>query len=409
MKRLLWLALLVPVSAHADPVSLVAAAVSAFGTAIGGVVGAGLIMYAEVVAWGIVIAGVAAIGQKAKRKARDAFNESLRDRLVTVRGAAEYRRVVLGRQRVGGVLAFWGSTGPNKEKFAMVIALASHECDGVEAVYFNDELVWPPAGVTGDLVDAAITVAPYARTERDSFSEPFFGDGAQTAFTIQHPPVAGTVTAGFNSGGGEGGQWQPFTITSVVGTLVTLSAAPASGFNIDYQADVTTSYARVRAFLGAPGQTVDAAVQATFPEKWSATHPMSGCAGLAVIFDYNEDAFPTGLPAVSAVMRGAKVYDPRLDSTAGGTGPQRTTDPTTWTWSENPALLIGYVTTSSLLGRKAWSNVNITQMAVAANVCDIEVDYLTWGNLNANGGPLTTNGSTIRVAIPRRPSGVTTI
>jgi hypothetical protein len=51
----------------------------------------------------------------------------------------------------------------------------------------------------------------------------------------------------------------------------------------------------------------------------------------------------SGTPAASRrsawCSKGPPVYDPRLDSTyPGGSGAQRWTDETTWTWSENPAL-----------------------------------------------------------------------
>lgn len=44
----------------------------------------------------------------------------------------------------------------------------------------------------------------------------------------------------------------------------------------------------------------------------------------------------TGRPTFLWVLRGKRCYDPRLDSTVpGGSGPQRWSDPTTWTWTEN--------------------------------------------------------------------------
>src|SRR5262249_54042820 len=38
--------------------------------------------------------------------------------------------------------------------------------------------------------------------------------------------------------------------------------------------------------------------------------------------------------------RGVKLYDPRADSSVGGSGAQRWDDQSTWTWSENPAVAI---------------------------------------------------------------------
>jgi hypothetical protein len=290
---------------------------------------------------------------------------------------------VLGRQRVGGVVAFYASTGANKEQFVMVIALAAHECDGIETIYFDDT----PVTLAGEMVQTA----PYASTVPVSASDTLTGDNSTVVFTVSDAPISGTVSAVQTIGSGETQGTQLLPVVSVVGTTVTLGIAPAATtFEISYQHSVTTSYARVRQFLGAPGQTVESVVQSLFPTQWDSAHPMSGCAGLAVFFNYNEDAFPAGLPAVSAVMRGAKVYDPRLDTTAGGSGPQRANDSTTWAWSENPALLIRHYALHQLGGRLPAGSVNDVQVAVAANVCDEQVDYSTWGNaVDENGVPLT--------------------
>lgn len=48
----------------------------------------------------------------------------------------------------------------------------------------------------------------------------------------------------------------------------------------------------------------------------------------------------TGELTVTADVRGRKVYDQRLDSTAGGTGLHRLADPATWEWSDNPSLCL---------------------------------------------------------------------
>ena len=86
------------------------------------------------------------------------------------------------------------------------------------------------------------------------------------------------------------------------------------------------------------------------PSEWTAAHRLSGymCSLMAVEFDATK--FSGGPPKPGDVIKGARVYDPRLDSTyPGGSGPQRWADPAdtaafaaawpTWTWSENPYLL----------------------------------------------------------------------
>ncbi|MFO1286791.1 MAG: hypothetical protein U1F49_09805 [Rubrivivax sp.] len=77
--------------------------------------------------------------------------------------------------------------------------------------------------------------------------------------------------------------------------------------------------------------------------------------------DYDPDVYPQGRPNVTALLRGAKVYDPAQ-------GPQhavlaaaarRAADATTWEFSENPALhALHYARAASSLGgataRSTW-------------------------------------------------------
>lgn len=58
----------------------------------------------------------------------------------------------------------------------------------------------------------------------------------------------------------------------------------------------------------------------------------------------------TNFPRINALIRGQKVYDPRLDSTNGGSGPQRLADKSTWTYSDNPAICLADFITSTVYG-----------------------------------------------------------
>ena len=308
--------------ASAEPVTLLSYLASALYTA--------GYYYAAAAVVAVAIAVSVNQQNRAKRSANDAYNASLKDRMVTVRGATEPRRMVLGRQRVGGVVAFVASTGANKEKFVMVVALAAHECDAIEDIYFD--------GVKVDFEGEFVTTEPFQRTDLLSVNDAHVGNGATVSFTASETPIPGTVHAVQPGGTGDSAQGDTvFGVDSVVGTTVTLAGPPTGDFSITYQTGKITRYARVRKFLGGPGQTVDAAVQALFPLEWNAVHPMSGCAGLAIFFDYNEDAFQSPVD-VSAIVRGAKCYDPRKDTTAGGSGAHRWGVPATYEWSDNAAL-----------------------------------------------------------------------
>lgn len=63
---------------------------------------------------------------------------------------------------------------------------------------------------------------------------------------------------------------------------------------------------------------------------------------------------------ITALVRGRRCYDPRLDSTAGGSGAHRLATPATWEWTDNPAVALADFLASSVygLGRAvAWSTV----------------------------------------------------
>ena len=86
-----------------------------------------------------------------------------------------------------------------------------------------------------------------------------------------------------------------------------------------------------------------------------------GLAYLVLEMDFTLEAFPGGLPNVSALVRGAKVYDPRTGLT---------------TWSENPALLMRHAATHVLCGNLPTSAVNDNAVITAANVCDSAAAYV---------------------------------
>lgn len=72
---------------------------------------------------------------------------------------------------------------------------------------------------------------------------------------------------------------------------------------------------------------------------------------------------------ITALFSGRKVYDPRLDDTQpGGTGAHRLADPTTWEWSDNPALALADFLASPLYG--AGKGVLWESVALAANFAD---------------------------------------
>ena len=273
--------------------------------------------------------------RRAKNQARDAYNASLADRLEMVDVSADQARtIVLGRVRcVEGVRRRWVS-GANNQKLTMVVSFAGHEIDGFEQFFFDD------VALTLD-GSGYVTTAPYAksRDEAASYTGTLDGSGGGS-FTLPYTPVAGSVSAVTPVGSGEYYYELPCTVVSVVGNVVTLSGGPAANaVNIVYARTIVTPTARIRPYLGTTTQNIGSALASEYPGKITSTDKFAGIACAVVDIDYDPDVYPQGRPNVTALLRGAKVYDPRKDSTqSGGSGAHRAADATTWEFSENPAL-----------------------------------------------------------------------
>lgn len=93
---------------------------------------------------------------------------------------------------------------------------------------------------------------------------------------------------------------------------------------------------------------------------WSSKHKLSGIAYLALKFKWDEGAY-TGIPEVTAVVKGRKVYDPRTGVTA---------------WSDNPALCIRDYLTNKRFGKGLPdSAIDDIAFSQAANDLDSFIAY----------------------------------
>ena len=72
--------------------------------------------------------------------------------------------------------------------------------------------------------------------------------------------------------------------------------------------------AKINKHLGGPTQQADADLVAAFPD-WTEEHKGQGIAHLVLKLTYDQDLYPNGVPTVSAIIRGQKVFDPRTGLT----------------------------------------------------------------------------------------------
>lgn len=337
----------------------VTAVVAAIGAGLGGTVGAFMIMNAAAIASAAVIVTTLAVGdhqrRKAKQAARDAYNASLQDRLVMVPSYMGARSRCYGRVRnVDGVL-FKGTRGTNKEIYTLFIAVAGHEIDAFEQVYFGDTLVTLDG-------NGYVQTAPYALPVKTSKSQTITLNGTGGgSVTSTGTLVAGSANAAEDNPGIDNDI--PLTV-SVAGSVITVSGGGAGGVaTVSWQETTSPSKARVRFYTGAAGQDVSTVLQPLFPSLiTTGQHRFAGIAGMLVDLEYDTDAYPGGVPSISAVFRGAKIFDPRTGLTA---------------WSENPALIARDWALYARGGACVAADLAAASLTAAANACDTVQAYTT--------------------------------
>lgn len=215
---------------------------------------------------------------------------------ITVREPDASRKMVYGRTRMGGAIVYIDSTGTDNEYIHLVIALAGHEIDAFEEIYFNSEKIW--------------------------------------------------------DGGSFVGSW---------GTYVSLGLHDGSQ------------------------TTADSALVAA-STQWTTDHKLLDTAYIYIRLKYDAEFFANGLPNISATIRGKKVYDPRKDSTSSvydstlGVSTQRLATPSTWQFSQNPALCIyDYLRDTKYGLAESALDINSTALATAITLCDQAITLTAGG------------------------------
>ena len=127
----------------------------------------------------------------------------------------------------------------------------------------------------------------------------------------------------------------------------------------DSSGNTSTRYNNfVRIYMRKGGSENNTAIAALIGAgvNWTQDHKLQGSAYLYLRMVFDADAFPNGVPDMTALVKGKKVYDPRTSTTA---------------WSSNPALCVrDYLTNTSYgLGEDA-SSIDDELVKTAANVCD---------------------------------------
>ena len=230
---------------------------------------------------------------------------------VNRRGAALHHQVVYGQTKTGGVVVFDDAHGDdgeantdNNKYLSRIIAYAGHEIESFEKIYIG---------------------------------------GGYRVGTINSSTGAVTGVFAVDQNGED------------VGSELTAANNPFNG------------YLSIREVLGDHTASLGGQTFTHFSDDWTADHKLLGIAHLAILFEYVDDVWNEGLPEVTALIKGKKVYDPRE---AG----HDAADPTTWEWSNNPALIVRDFLTNSVYGLgEDDTNIDDTLVDSSADTCDTVV------------------------------------
>lgn len=339
--------LLVPAVAFADPIS-----VTVFFAQLGlptlGVWVANLTI-GQIIGTALVVNGVLS-AKRQRDAARRAWEASLQDRKLVVRSAESARTITYGRDRVGGTLVYACTSGPYSEFLHLVIAIAGHEIDAIEEVYLGEDALGTLDG------SGWATGGKYAVTKTLPYSELLYTSGGTV--TLSRTPDAGSLDSVMSS---DGQSMIPTGYTWAGGTTVTLtgpSIVDGTAVSVAYRQTTTTSYVRVKKRVGLAAGERDTDLEAASGGQWTANHLGRGVAGLHLTLVYDPDVFASGLPQISALIRGKKVYNTQTAATQ---------------WNANAALCVNDYLTSELGFGEAQSSVNSTLVNAAVSVSDESV------------------------------------
>ena len=168
--------------------------------------------------------------------------------------------------------------------------------------------------------------------------------------------------------------------------VIAMSEGEINSFESIYLNDIISTDERfddvldIYTHTGANNQTADTNLVADV-NNWTTNHKLQGTAYVYAKLKFDQDAYPQGLPTITADIKGVKVYDPRTSTTA---------------WSDNPALCIRDYLTNSRYGRGIETSLIDTEsFNAAANYCDesVTIGGVSKNRYTCNGVVDTSQGS----------------
>lgn len=246
---------------------------------------------------------------------------------------------------------------------------------------------WQPiAAVVATVANVATAVLQKKPPARGSVNNILISPEAPSPYLIGRTYAGGVLRYDKAWGGKVGKVQNPYramvSVYSVAGPVDALEGIYADFSSIPTSSGAATGYYSTFLWIdsqtGARPESNQLQAQWAGMPNWSASSKLSSKAAIlwSLKFDKDGKRFAAGVPQLGAVWRGVKVYDPRLDSTyPGGSGSQRITDESTWTYSDTPALhALAYVYGRYVQGKKVMGigmpvdGIDIASFVAGANV-----------------------------------------
>lgn len=107
---------------------------------------------------------------------------------------------------------------------------------------------------------------------------------------------------------------------------------------------------------------------------WSADMIGKGIAYAVVNLRFDPEVWTSGKPTIKFIVNGIKLYDPRKDGSAGGTGLHRWNNRSTWEWTENPVVMIYNI----LRGITVSDDVGFAPQVFGGGYDAADLDFSNW-------------------------------
>lgn len=209
--------------------------------------------------------------------------------------------------------------------------------------------------------------------------------GGQLVFVNTSGSSNGVLDLVFAIGDGQhnalAGMW-------INGKWATMTSTGTNTWRINDYIDEGLDYMTVQFYPGTLSQVANAGLvaRANPSGRWTANHRLAGISYVIVTMQYNQTLFQQGVPTFLFAVEGLKLYDPRLDSTNGGSGSCRFNDQTTWVYTENPAICLYnyqrglFLNNERVLGMGLPAgDLSTAAYIAAANACDEAVSLAAGG------------------------------